>query len=45
MSRDPHFDILDTGDAKGKSLGLLTHKILKGSEPSYQERIIAIDPS
>jgi hypothetical protein len=28
------FDILDTGHAKGKSLGLLTQKISKGSESS-----------
>jgi hypothetical protein len=28
------FIILDTGHAKGKSSGLLTHKILKGYEPS-----------
>jgi hypothetical protein len=33
------FGILDTRHAKGKSSGLLTHKISKGFEPSDQGRL------
>jgi hypothetical protein len=38
-----HFSILATRDEKGKSLGLLTHEILKGSEPSDQGRLTVVD--
>jgi hypothetical protein len=40
-----HFSISATGDAKGKSLGLLTHEIPKGSKPSDQGRLTAVDLS
>jgi hypothetical protein len=41
--RKEHFGISATGNAKGKSSGLLTHEILKGSEPSDQGRLTAVD--
>jgi hypothetical protein len=41
--RKEHFSILATRNAKGKSSGLLTHEILKGSEPSDQGRLTAVD--
>jgi hypothetical protein len=38
-----HFGISSTENAKGKSSGLLTHEIQKGSEPSDQRRLTVID--
>jgi len=38
-----NFDILAIGNAKGKSSGLLTHEILKGSKPLDQGRLTVID--
>jgi hypothetical protein len=41
--RKEHFGISATENEKGKSLGLLTHKISKESEPSDQGRLTAVD--
>jgi hypothetical protein len=41
--RKEHFGISATENAKGKSSGLLTHEIPKGSESSDQGRLIAVD--